>query len=173
MLTEVRVSVSELVRRRPRAAASGAISFCDSLAATIIEEFTEPNDMIFDPFAGYGTSLVVARRLGQQAIGIELGPERVAIIRRRVGPEVSVLCGDVRDRLADVPEQVQTQKPVMFGYHQKMTETTHRQHEAADHEHRHGEGCGHECVQHGDHVDYLHDGHRHAEHDDHYDEHEG
>jgi hypothetical protein len=51
------------------------------------------------------------------------------------------------------------------------TSAAHRQHVSADHEHIHGEGCGHETVQHGDHVDYLHDGHRHAEHDDHYDEH--
>jgi hypothetical protein len=26
-------------------------------------------------------------------------------------------------------------------------------------------------VEHGDHTDYVHDGHRHAEHGDHYDEH--
>jgi hypothetical protein len=26
-------------------------------------------------------------------------------------------------------------------------------------------------VQHGDHVDYMHDGHRHAAHDGHWDEH--
>jgi hypothetical protein len=26
-------------------------------------------------------------------------------------------------------------------------------------------------VQHGDHVDYVHDGHRHAAHDGHWDEH--
>ena len=39
------------------------------------------------------------------------------------------------------------------------------------HPHRHGEDCGHPAVQHGDHVDYLHDGHRHAPHDRHYDEH--
>lgn len=39
-------------------------------------------------------------------------------------------------------------------------------------EHRHGGAdCEHEAVQHGDHTDYLHDGHRHAEHGDHYDEH--
>jgi hypothetical protein len=38
-------------------------------------------------------------------------------------------------------------------------------------DHTHGEGCGHETVQHDDHVDYLHDGHKHAEHGDHYDEH--
>ena len=39
------------------------------------------------------------------------------------------------------------------------------------HPHRHGEDCGHPAVQHGDHVDYLHDGHRHAPHERHYDEH--
>ena len=38
-------------------------------------------------------------------------------------------------------------------------------------EHQHGTGCGHESVEHGDHVDYVHDGHQHAEHGDHYDEH--
>ncbi len=37
--------------------------------------------------------------------------------------------------------------------------------------HEHGEGCGHETVDHGDHVDYIHDSHRHALHGDHYDEH--
>ncbi|WP_022905849.1 hypothetical protein [Curtobacterium sp. B18] len=29
----------------------------------------------------------------------------------------------------------------------------------------------HETVEHGDHVDFVHDGHRHARHEDHYDEH--
>lgn len=39
------------------------------------------------------------------------------------------------------------------------------------HPHVHGPECGHLAVEHGDHVDYLHDGHRHATHDAHYDEH--
>lgn len=42
---------------------------------------------------------------------------------------------------------------------------------AERHPHEHGLGCGHEAVPHGDHVDYLHDGHRHAAHEGHYDEH--
>jgi zinc transport system permease protein len=42
---------------------------------------------------------------------------------------------------------------------------------AGRHDHEHGPGCGHEPVPHGDHVDYLHDGHRHAAHEGHYDEH--
>lgn len=40
-----------------------------------------------------------------------------------------------------------------------------------DHEHEHGEDCGHPAVPHDDHVDYVHDGHRHAPHGSHYDEH--
>lgn len=53
-----------------------------------------------------------------------------------------------------------------------MTTTPeHVQHDAADHPHVHGEGCGHETVEHQDHVDYVHDGHRHAGHEGHYDEH--
>jgi zinc transport system permease protein len=45
----------------------------------------------------------------------------------------------------------------------------------AAHPHEHGEGCGHQPVAHGDHVDYDHDGHLHSPHRTgtgvHYDEH--
>ena len=40
-----------------------------------------------------------------------------------------------------------------------------------EHRHEHGRDCGHVAVAHGDHVDYVHDGHRHAPHGEHYDEH--
>jgi zinc transport system permease protein len=40
-----------------------------------------------------------------------------------------------------------------------------------DHPHEHGPDCGHVAVPHGDHVDYVHHGHRHAPHGRHYDEH--
>ena len=42
---------------------------------------------------------------------------------------------------------------------------------AERHDHEHGPTCEHPAVEHGDHVDYLHDGHRHAAHEGHYDEH--
>ena len=37
--------------------------------------------------------------------------------------------------------------------------------------HQHGAGCGHEAIPHGDHVDYLVDGHLHHPHGDHCDDH--
>lgn len=48
---------------------------------------------------------------------------------------------------------------------------TARHRRAERHNHEHGPGCGHPAVAHGDHVDYLHDGHRHAPHEGHYDDH--
>jgi hypothetical protein len=38
-------------------------------------------------------------------------------------------------------------------------------------EHRHGPGCGHQAVPHGDHTDYLVDGSLHHQHGDHCDNH--
>lgn len=40
-----------------------------------------------------------------------------------------------------------------------------------DDAHEHGPGCGHDAVQHGDHVDYLVAGHLHHPHGDHCDHH--
>jgi hypothetical protein len=40
-----------------------------------------------------------------------------------------------------------------------------------DHDHVHSESCGHTRIQHEGHVDYVHDGCLHSEHDAHYDEH--
>jgi hypothetical protein len=37
--------------------------------------------------------------------------------------------------------------------------------------HRHGQDCGHPAVPHGDHTDYLVDGHLHHSHGDHCDDH--
>ncbi len=44
-------------------------------------------------------------------------------------------------------------------------------HDEREHQHEHGPECGHEAMPHGDHLDYVHDGHRHAVHGAHYDDH--
>ena len=53
----------------------------------------------------------------------------------------------------------------------EMAEPPEEQAVEEQHRHQHGPGCGHVAVEHGDHVDYIHDGHRHAVHGGHYDEH--
>jgi len=41
------------------------------------------------------------------------------------------------------------------------------------HDHQHGETCGCKAIKHGDHIDYVHDGHLHRIHGNHVDECEG
>jgi DNA modification methylase len=68
-----------------------------ALVRAVVEEYTAPGDRVFDPFAGFGTTLIVSEELGRVAVGIELLPERVDIIRGRVSSATTqVIQGDVR-----------------------------------------------------------------------------
>jgi site-specific DNA-methyltransferase (adenine-specific) len=53
----------------------------------LVEVFAEPGDTVLDPFAGSGSTLVAARDLGRNAIGIEQEHEYANIVRRRLGME--------------------------------------------------------------------------------------
>jgi DNA modification methylase len=54
------------------------------LAETCIKAGSRPGNTVLDPFAGAGTTGVVADRLGRHAILVELSCEYVALARRRI-----------------------------------------------------------------------------------------
>ena len=54
------------------------------LVERIIGVSSNPGDVILDPFAGSGTTLAVAQRMGREAVGIELNPDYAKIAERRV-----------------------------------------------------------------------------------------
>ena len=45
---------------------------------------SKPGDVIMDPFAGSGTSLIVASRLGRNSIGIEVNEDYCNLMRKRL-----------------------------------------------------------------------------------------
>jgi len=59
------------------------------LMMELVEKFTDPGDLIVDPFCGSGTTIVAALRLGRRAIGIERKPEHAALARARIIAEVN------------------------------------------------------------------------------------
>ena len=54
------------------------------LMAAIIRDFSNPNDIIFDPFVGSGTTCIAAEREGRRWIGIDIDEEYCKIARKRI-----------------------------------------------------------------------------------------
>lgn len=59
-----------------------------SLLADLITAVTKPGDLIFDPFAGSGSTLVAAKKTGRRFIGVELDDEYFEKAQRRIGEVV-------------------------------------------------------------------------------------
>jgi site-specific DNA-methyltransferase (adenine-specific) len=58
--------------------------FPETLPEWFIKLFTKEDDFVLDPFAGSGTTLLVASLLKRQSIGIEILPEYVEVIKNRL-----------------------------------------------------------------------------------------
>ncbi len=59
------------------------------LLAELIEDNTNPGDLIFDPCAGSGSTLLVANKMGRQFIGCELDKEFYEKAKKRLDAEIS------------------------------------------------------------------------------------
>lgn len=85
------------VRARP-VGAEEDVHMLPEVVDHIIDRCSRPGELVFDPFAGFGTTLHRALAHGRRALGIELLPERVALVRQRC-PQARVIEGDARELL--------------------------------------------------------------------------
>ena len=63
---------------------SHSAAFPETLPDWFIRLFTEPGDLVLDPFAGSGSTLAAAHKLERRAIGLELNPKYCALMRERL-----------------------------------------------------------------------------------------
>ena len=63
---------------------SHSAPFPRALAEFFIEAFSDPNDVIFDPFLGSGTTIAAAEVLGRIGYGVEISPAYCDVILRRI-----------------------------------------------------------------------------------------
>ncbi len=83
-------SVVRVYREMSRAGdeAKHPARFPIELPAHIIQSYSNPGDMVLDPFMGSGTTLRAAKDLGRKAIGIELEERYCEIAAKRMSQEV-------------------------------------------------------------------------------------
>lgn len=68
-------------------------AFPEALPEWFIKLFTKEGDMVLDPFAGSGTTLVVAQRMHRNSIGIEIKLDYYKQIKERLEPSEWLLFG--------------------------------------------------------------------------------
>lgn len=61
--------------------------FPQALASDHIQSWSNPGDIVLDPFAGSGTTLKAAKELNRRYVGIEVNPEYVKICEERTMQE--------------------------------------------------------------------------------------
>ena len=78
------------------------VRYPESLVRRFLEQHTQPGDLVFDPFAGFGTTLVAAEALGRAGYGVEIDPDKLDYARSRLQHPERLLHGDAR-RLLEYP----------------------------------------------------------------------
>jgi site-specific DNA-methyltransferase (adenine-specific) len=61
----------------------------ETLMRAIIRDYTEPGQIVCDPFAGSGTTLIAAASEGRNAIGSEMNPERFGLAQQRIAERIA------------------------------------------------------------------------------------
>lgn len=117
MIPPLVLRASDIAAERPEGT-NDDVHFAEALATSVIAHTTKPGDLVLDPFAGYGTTVAVAEKMGRRAIGIELVPEHLEIARRRIAGSGQLILGDARELSRYVSEPVNlvlTSPPYMAG----------------------------------------------------------
>lgn len=70
------------------------IRYTEPFVKKFILHFTKKGDKILDPFAGFGTTLYVAQKVGRQAIGLEYNKRQYDYIRRRLKGPTKIIHGN-------------------------------------------------------------------------------
>ena len=59
-----------------------------AMARDHVASWSNPGDLVLDPFSGSGTTAKAAKELGRRFLGLEINPEYCAIAERRIAQQV-------------------------------------------------------------------------------------
>lgn len=65
-------------------------AFPEELPEWFIKLFTQPGDVVLDPFMGSGTTIIVAKRMQRSSIGIDVLPEYYEIVQKEINNPIEL-----------------------------------------------------------------------------------
>jgi hypothetical protein len=68
----------------------------DSIVEYCIKNFSEEGQIVFDPFAGYGTTLLIAEEMGRIGYGIEFSKQKANYVKELLEHPEHLIYGDSR-----------------------------------------------------------------------------
>lgn len=80
--------------------------FAPRFARAAIEEFTEPGEIVLDPFSGGGTTLVEASALGRRAIGVDVNSLAIFVSNVKTTPLSRYDISKIRTWIKDLPKKL-------------------------------------------------------------------
>jgi DNA modification methylase len=87
-------------RRLPAEFQDQDLRYPEELVATFLRQHTQPGDIVFDPFAGFGTTLLVSEAMERVAYGVEFDARRAQYIRSQLQHPTRLIHGDSRQLLS-------------------------------------------------------------------------
>ncbi len=78
--------------------------FPEELPRRLIRMFTFPNDTVLDPFLGSGTTVKAALNLGRRAVGYEINPAYLDLIKESLGAPENFQIIERRSRRLELPD---------------------------------------------------------------------
>ena len=73
------------IKRGKKISKDHGATFPDDLVARILENFTNENEVVYDPFMGTGTTAIVSKKMKRRFIGSEIGKDYFDLIEKRLG----------------------------------------------------------------------------------------
>lgn len=73
-----------LIKRGKKVSSEHGAVFPEELVSTILDNFTNEGDVIYDPFMGTGSTAVVCKKLKRKFIGSEISKEYMKVISERL-----------------------------------------------------------------------------------------
>jgi DNA modification methylase len=78
------LSIWDITKSRQETKLKHPAMFPIELCKRLIEIYTREGDLVIDPFAGSGSTLVAAHELGRRGVGVDINPTYVDLAKRRL-----------------------------------------------------------------------------------------